>query len=84
MSDQEKFHSLEEGKRPKFLVSWIEEIVHEGKSQGPGLTRGQTCITKEEVNRLMGHLQSLETTLYCETRRIGSKLGSYSKRVDPQ
>lgn len=76
MSD---YHSLTDDKRPKYLVSWIE-----GDDNGPGITRGQTCLIRENADRLMLHLQSLETTLYCECRRIGSKLGSYSKRVATQ
>lgn len=75
----EKYHELREEKRPKFLVSWIE-----GDDNGPGMTRGQTCLTREDANRLMAHLQTLETTLYAENRRIGSKLGSFSKRVTQQ
>lgn len=75
-SDPKEYHSLAEDKRPKFLVSWVE-----GDNQGPGMTRGQTCLTSEDATRLMAHLQTLETTLYCENRRIGSKLGSYSRKV---
>jgi len=71
-----KYHQLGEDKRPRFLVSWIE-----GDDNGPGLTRGQTCLTRADADRLMAHLQTLTTTLYCENRRIGSKLGSYSRKV---
>lgn len=71
-----EYHSLSEAKRPKFLVSWVE-----GDNNGPGMTRGQTCLTRVDADRLMTHLQTLETTLYCESRRIGSLLGSYSRKV---
>jgi len=72
----EKFHELADDKRPRFIVAWIE-----GNDNGPGMTRGQTCLTRADADRLMKHLQTLETTLYCETRRIGSKVGSFSRKV---
>jgi len=71
-----KYHSLEEKKRPRFLVSWVE-----GDDNGPGMVRGQTCLTRDDADRLMKHLQTLPTTLYCENRKIGAKLGSYSRKV---
>lgn len=65
-----EYHKFSEKKRPKFLVSWIE---------APDFIRGQTVMDRAEASKLMKHLQELDTTLYAEVRRIGSKLGSYQK-----
>lgn len=70
-AEQPDYHSLDEKKRPKFLVSWMEES---------GIIRGQTVMNHEEASRMITHLSTLETTLYAETRRIGSKLGSFSRK----
>lgn len=65
------YHSLDEKKRPKFLVSWMEDS---------GLVRGQTVMDRAEASRMIAHLSTLETTMYAETRRIGSKVGSFSRK----
>lgn len=65
------YHSLDEKKRPKFLVSWIEES---------GIVRGQTVMDRAEASRMIAHLSSLETTLFAEIRRIGSQISSFSRK----
>lgn len=68
---EQQYHSLAEKDRPKFLVSWVEDS---------GMVRGQTVMDKAEASRLIKHLSELPTTLYAETRRIGTKIGSYAKK----
>lgn len=50
-------------KRPKFLVSWVELN---------GNPRGQTCMDREEVNRLVDHIVSLKEYIIIDARHIGA------------
>lgn len=47
------------------------------------MVRGQTVMDRKEASTMMQHLQAQDTTLYAETRRIGSKIGSFSRRKGP-
>lgn len=51
-------------KRPKFLVSWVE---------ANGNPRGQTCMNREEANRLVEHVVATGDYIIIESRIIGSR-----------
>lgn len=53
-----------ENHRPRFLVSWVE---------ANGNPRGQTCMNREDVDRLVDHVISTGDYIIIEARVIGSR-----------